>query len=641
MASPSLHSAALPAATIQSHASNLLQLPDKTLLCTWFGGSQEGLPDISIWLSRQEPGSAIWSPPQKISFDTNRSCQNPVLFRAPKTGDIWLFHTSQDAGNQDGAFIMVRTSSDSGVTWSEPKYPFKDRKGVFVRQPVIILQDGSWALPVFHCRSALGQRWIGNDDISAVLYSRDDGQTWDEKVVLEGVGAVHMNIVSPAKGKSDYVAVFRSRWADSVYRSTSKGGLNWAPPTAISLPNPNSGICAARLPSGNIAIVFNNSAALPEMDKREGLYDDITPEDDKRPNQASVNGKTRPLLPTTLTKLFPDLKMVDLIVPTEADALVHDKAANTVRIKKVTVPKPAGADEHLIRVHAVAITNGELAWPEPLLLEDPIPGFEVAGTVIQAASESPFPAGSEVYARTDFERHGSARPFTIVTTAELSRKPKNLTWEEAATVPLSALTAWQALFVHGGLTAPAPESPGVAQQENAKKRVLVTAAAGGVGIFLVQLARLAGAHIVGVCGAANMDFVSGLGADEVLDYRKTDLVDWVNEKPEARTFDLTIDCVGKTALKQVWQATKSGGKLVSITEDPDPGRPADGVGEDISSLFFIVKADSGQLEHITRLIEVGTLKAFVDDVFDFHDGARAFEKVGGRSLRGKVVLRVD
>ncbi|KXH62596.1 glycosyl hydrolase [Colletotrichum nymphaeae SA-01] len=289
--SPSLQTAAIPAATVQSHASNLLQLPDKTLLCAWFGGSQEGLPDISIWLSRQEPGTTSWSTPQKISSDTNRSCQNPVLFRAPKTGDIWLFHTSQDAGNQDGAIVMTRTSSDNGKTWSSPQYPLKGVTGAFVRQPLVVLGDDIWVLPVFHCRSTPGQRWIGNNDISAVFYSKDEGQTWIENVVPDSIGSVHMNIIAPKSQGSEYVAFFRSRWADNVYRSTSPDGLNWAPPKPTSLPNPNSGICAARLASGNLAIVFNRSSAEPDMAKREGLYDDITPEDDKRPNQASVNGK--------------------------------------------------------------------------------------------------------------------------------------------------------------------------------------------------------------------------------------------------------------------------------------------------------------------------------------------------------------
>lgn len=291
-ATSGFHSAAIPSATVQCHASNLLQLPDKTLLCTWFGGSQEGLPDISVWISRLQPGSSSWSLPTKISFDTNRSCQNPVLFRAPTTGHIWLFHTSQDGGNQDGCYIMVRVSSDDGVTWSEPKFPFKGITGAFVRQPITVLGDGTWALPVFYCRTTPGHRWIGNDDISAVFYSRDGGEAWDTKEVPGGIGAVHMNILPPAESKSEWVSFFRSRWADNVYRSTSMDGLAWATPAATSLPNPNSGICAARLPSGKIALVFNRSAASQDMAKREGLYDDITPESDQRPNQASVNGKT-------------------------------------------------------------------------------------------------------------------------------------------------------------------------------------------------------------------------------------------------------------------------------------------------------------------------------------------------------------
>ncbi|UQC75010.1 glycosyl hydrolase [Colletotrichum lupini] len=268
--SPNLQTAAIPAATVQSHASNLLQLPDKTLLCVWFGGSQEGLPDISIWLSRQEPGTTSWSTPQKISSDTNRSCQNPVLFRAPKTGDIWLFHTSQDAGNQDGAIVMARTSSDNGKTWSSPHYSLKGVTGAFVRQPLVVLGDDTWVLPVFHCRSTPGQRWIGNNDISAVFYSKDEGQTWIENVVPNSIGS----------------SVGRQCLPFNIARWPELGSFK---PT--SLPNPNSGICAARLASGKLAIVFNRSFAEPDMAKREGLYDDITPEDDKRPNQASVNGK--------------------------------------------------------------------------------------------------------------------------------------------------------------------------------------------------------------------------------------------------------------------------------------------------------------------------------------------------------------
>lgn len=292
MAVPTLHSAAIPAQTVQSHASNLLQLPDKTLLCAWFGGSQEGLPDICIWLSRLEPGSSDWSVPRKISAVENRSCQNPVLFRNPKSGDLLLFHTSQELGDQDSCVVISKKSTDGGVTWSEPTYPLKGVKGAFVRQPVVVLEDGTWVLPVFHCRPTPGFRWIGNDDIAAVFYSKDEGQTWTESVVPDSFGAVHMNIIAPPKPGADYVAFYRSRWADSVYRATSPDGLNWTAPKPTVLPNPNSGIAAARLPSGNIALVFNRSSAAADSAKREGLYDDITSEEDKRKNQPAIHGKS-------------------------------------------------------------------------------------------------------------------------------------------------------------------------------------------------------------------------------------------------------------------------------------------------------------------------------------------------------------
>ncbi|KAL2755424.1 hypothetical protein ACRALDRAFT_2064604, partial [Sodiomyces alcalophilus JCM 7366] len=295
--------------------------------------------------------------------------------------------------------------------------------------------------------------------------------------------------------------------------------------------------------------------------------------------------------------------------------------------------------DHLVRIRAVALTNGELAWPEPLELTDPIPGYELAGTVIHAPPNSPFPPGTDVFARTDFHRRGSARPFSITTTPELSRKPANLSWEEAATVPLSVLTAWQALFVHGGLAAPDFGGvPGTAQDENRRKRVLVTAAAGGVGIWLVQLARLAGCHVIGTCGAANAEFVGrDLGAHEVLDYRNVNVADWVAEDPDGRGFDIAVDCVGSDTLKQVWSAARPSGKVISIVEEPAGVKPPR-VAADVSSTFFIVEANRGQLEKITELLEAGACRAYYDSVFDLRDGAKAFERVQGRKLRGKVVL---
>ena len=118
----------LPAPTVQSHAANLLTLPDGRLGCVWFGGTQEGVPDISIWFSTLEPGRSQWSPAKQLSDDGTRSEQNPILFTAPDSygenssgqgGPLWLLYTAQKAGNQDTAEVRRRISTDSGRTWGE------------------------------------------------------------------------------------------------------------------------------------------------------------------------------------------------------------------------------------------------------------------------------------------------------------------------------------------------------------------------------------------------------------------------------------------------------------------------------------------------------------------------------------------
>lgn len=285
---PARAEAYLPAATVQSHASNLLVLDDGDLLCSWFGGSQEGCADISIYLSRLRPGSQRWDAPKRISDDPHRSEQNPVLFAVPGSREIWVIYTAQEAGHQNRAVVRKRVSGDRGATWSPATQLFAER-GAFVRQPLVVLGDGTWVLPMWYCRAPEGFQWTGSDDVSAVRYSRDRGATWEEQAVPESAGCVHMNVRRAPDGS--FVAFFRSRWADRVYRSTSADCIHWAPPRAIGLPNPNSGICVDFLPSGKLAMVFNNSSATPDMRRREGLYDDITPEAEKLRNQPAVNGK--------------------------------------------------------------------------------------------------------------------------------------------------------------------------------------------------------------------------------------------------------------------------------------------------------------------------------------------------------------
>jgi NADPH:quinone reductase-like Zn-dependent oxidoreductase len=308
-----------------------------------------------------------------------------------------------------------------------------------------------------------------------------------------------------------------------------------------------------------------------------------------------------------------------------------------------TLPEPtpsAFPTAYLIRTKTVALTRGELTWPEPLQPSVPIPGYDLAGTVISAPTNTPnlaFKPGDEVYALSTFTWQGNAKEITVATEEELALKPTNLSWEEAASVPLSALSAWQALFVHGMLGAPETE----AASNNKGKRVLVTAASGGVGIWGVQLAHLAGCEVVGTCGTSNVEFVKSLGADMVLDYTRADLLAWINQDRETRGFDIVLDCIGGKTLQIAWKCAREGGKVVSVAEPPVPKKPADGVAENVEGVWFIVVPNGEELKQVTGLIEQGKAKSVVDSVYEMEAYKLAFDRLEGGHARGKVILRID
>ena len=265
----------LPAPTVQSHAANLLTLPDGRLGCVWFGGTQEGVPDISIWFSTLEPSSDQWSPAQQLSDDPTRSEQNPILFAAPN-GALWLLYTAQKAGNQDTAEVRRRTSTDSGRTWGlvETLFPANETGGVFVRQLPVLLPSGRLIIPIFRCITTPGEKWVGNSDDSAVMISDDGGATWSEHILPGSLGCVHMNIQPVADGS--LLALFRSRWADSIYESRSTDdGTTWSEPVPTELPNNNSSIQFAALADGRLALVYNHSRAEENTERRLSLYDEI------------------------------------------------------------------------------------------------------------------------------------------------------------------------------------------------------------------------------------------------------------------------------------------------------------------------------------------------------------------------------
>ncbi|MHC9295160.1 sialidase family protein [Mycobacterium sp. LTG2003] len=270
---PGRRQALLPAPQVQNHAANLAVLPGGSLACVWFAGTQEGVPDISVWMSRLDGDT--WSSPVQLSDDPTRSEQNPVL-HVTESGAVWLMWTSQHAGNQDTARVLRRVSTDGGTSWGpvHTLIPETDEGGVFIRQPVVTLPSGRLLLPVFHCVKVPGHKWVGDHDYSAVMISDDAGESWREVVVPGSTGCVHMNIGRLSDGT--LVALYRSRWADAIYRSTSTDdGETWTAPVGTELPNNNSSIQFVVLPDDRLALVFNESSADDATDRRTSLYDEI------------------------------------------------------------------------------------------------------------------------------------------------------------------------------------------------------------------------------------------------------------------------------------------------------------------------------------------------------------------------------
>lgn len=337
---------------------------------------------------------------------------------------------------------------------------------------------------------------------------------------------------------------------------------------------------------------------------------------------------TNPTLPKTMKQLLqPDIQSTRLILTT------------------APVPQPTESDDVLVRVAASCPCAGELLWaknfPDAVPADkEMVPGQDLAGTVVALApgSTSPFRPGDRVFSRVPATRAGTAREYAIAKVSELAAVPEGLGWAEAAAVPLSALTAWQALFMHGRLDAPAAEG----KKKNADKRVLITGAAGGVGSWAVQLASLAGAGaVVAVCGGAGKAAaVRKLGATEVVDYTRTSVGEWAAADPAAREVDVVFDLVGGETLAGCWRAVREGGVLISANTPPDAVRPAGLEKEVEKSVFFIVEPSGSNLAEIAELIGAGKVRPVVDSVWPFEEFEKAFEKLEGGHAQGKIVIKV-
>lgn len=287
-----------------------------------------------------------------------------------------------------------------------------------------------------------------------------------------------------------------------------------------------------------------------------------------------------------------------------------------------SAPRPAPQDgELLVRVHAVGINpvdwkmrEGYMkdVWPVqfPLTI-----GFDVAGTVEEVgAGVTEFAPGDAVVAMT---MSGGYAEYAVLPASSAARKPQALGFVQAASLPVAALTAWQALFDHAELTA--------------GQTVLIHAAAGGVGHLAVQFAKHKGARVIATASARNQDFVRSLGADEVVDYSADKFED------TARNVDVVLDTMGGDTQERSWGVLKPSGILVSIAdESTDKNAQAHGK----RGMMMHAGPNAAQLAEIAALVDAGAVKTEIERVLPLAEARQAHEISQAGHVRGKLVLQV-
>ncbi|GGY19755.1 NADPH:quinone oxidoreductase [Rhodanobacter panaciterrae] len=330
-------------------------------------------------------------------------------------------------------------------------------------------------------------------------------------------------------------------------------------------------------------------------------------------------------------------------------AFIIDQYSKKDPMRLSEMPEPELRDDDvLIEVHAAGlnlldskIKSGEfkliLPYRMPLVL-----GHDVAGVVTQVGSRvRQFKVGDEVYSRPPDHRIGTFAQFIAVNENDVAPKPKNLTMEEAASIPLVGLTVWQALV----------------EKANLKKgqKIFIQAGSGGVGTLAIQLAKHIGATVATTTSSANTDLVKSLGADIVIDYKKDDF------EKVLQNYDVVLNSQDAAALEKSLRVLKPGGTLVSISGPPDPefakasGAPwfvrlivrllsagvmKRAVRRDLKYSFLFMRADGHQLREIARLIEAGAIRPVIDRVFPFESANEALRYIEAGRARGKVVIKI-
>jgi NADPH:quinone reductase-like Zn-dependent oxidoreductase len=308
--------------------------------------------------------------------------------------------------------------------------------------------------------------------------------------------------------------------------------------------------------------------------------------------------------------------------------VVTDRAAGTAGMTLVERPEPDSArlasleganyGDVVVEVHASGFTGNELEWPSTWIdrlgrdRTPSIPGHEVAGVVTALSyGTTGLSVGQRVFGLTDWTRDGTLADYVVVEARNLAPLPGDVDFTVGASVAMTGLTAWQGLFEHGHL--------------RAGRSVLVHGAAGAVGSMATQLAREAGAYVIGTGRAAHRQTALDFGAQEFVDLDNETLED-------ASGVDLVFDALGGDVGKRSARLVRTGGTLVTIAGPPE-ARPADGLAID-----FVVVSDRAQLGEIARRVRDGRLRTHIGQVATLNDAVAAFNTT--ERINGKTIIRV-
>src|SRR5258707_743239 len=299
--------------------------------------------------------------------------------------------------------------------------------------------------------------------------------------------------------------------------------------------------------------------------------------------------------------------------------VVTDQAAGTAGVKLVQRPEPqAAVNDVVVRIHASGFTGDELTWPSTWTdrvgrdRTPSIPGHELAGVVTALGyGTTGLSVGQRVFGLTDWTRDGTLAEYAAVEARNLAPLPGDVDFTVGASLPISGLTAWQGLFEHGRL------QPG--------QSVLVHGAAGGVGSMVTQLAREAGAYVIGTGRAADRQTALDFGAQEFVDLDNDSLED-------VGGVDLVFDVIGGDIGKRSAALVRAGGTLVTIA-GPTEARPADGLAID-----FVVVPDRAQLSEIVRRVRDGRLRTNIGNIATLDDAVAAFNPT--KRIKGKTIIRI-